>query len=167
MNTRAFAIAGPPASGKSTLLRVIPSIIKSSIAIDLELFESLVERRSVLDSMLRRTRNGILFFGVADVPFAEFADKGVDVIGLCTNDRDRYLERLKERNRADDKPDTDQSKHFCGCIRDLDLLRSKHQLKLEIDIFDARFEGNPVATAEFIAKEFSLPIYNSKECSDA
>lgn len=162
MNSRAFAIAGPPASGKSTLLRVIPSIIKGSIAIDLELFGPLAERRSVLDSMLSRTRNGILFFGVADVPFEEFPKKGVEVIGLYTNDRDRYFERLKERNRAFEKPDKHQSEHFCGCIRDLDLLRSNHQLKLEIDIFNASLEGNPEATAEYIAERLSLPIYNSK-----
>jgi len=164
MNIRAFAIAGPPASGKSTLLRVIPSIITNSIAIDLELFGPVpgpaeAERRSVLDSMLTKTRHGILFFGVADVPFAEFPGKGVDVIGLYINDRDRYLERLKKRNRDEGKLESDQSEHFHGCINALDILRSNHQLKLEIDIFDARFDGKPVATAVHIAKLLSLSTY--------
>ena len=116
-------------------------------------------RLGVLDSMLAQTRHGILFFGVADVPFDEFPKKGVEVIGLYTNDRDRYLKRLKERNQAGGKLDKDQSEHFCGCIKQLDFLRSKGQLKLPIDIFDARFEGNPVATAEYIAEQLSLPIY--------
>jgi hypothetical protein len=172
VNANAFALAGPPASGKSTLLRVIPSVIRSSIAIDLELFgpaPGLAQqvRREVLDSILATTRHGILFFGVADVPFAEFAHNGVEVIGLYTTDRVRYLQRLRDRNRAGGRPETEQSEHFRGCMGALDLLRRSNQLRLEIDIFDPRLEGRPVATAEFIANGLSLPTYDPAQRCDA
>ena len=172
MFAKAFALAGPPASGKSTLLRVIPSVIKNSMAIDLELFGpepgfALAVRRGLLDSLLATPRHGILFFGVAEVPFDEFARKGVGVIGLYTRDQNRYHERLRDRNRTAGRPEDDQFGHFTACMDAIDTLRNSGQLKTEVNIFAPNLEGKPFATAQLIAEQLSLPTYDTKYIHDA
>jgi hypothetical protein len=105
-----FVIVGPPAMGKSTLLRLIPSVIRFATAIDLELLMKCNsgEERGSVHAHVRHISampwNGPLFLGNAAAYFPFISSLGFRVIALHHPDHKKYLEWMNGRDRREGQP---------------------------------------------------------------
>lgn len=116
-----YALYGPPASGKSSLIRRLPTLGKDITAIDLELVER--DRRDPMLATLRATRfKGPLFVGAADRDYPQL--NGFRVILLLPLDKQRYLQNFAERSKREpEKANQDHERYY-----DLFLKHWGHQL---------------------------------------
>ena len=95
-------IYGPPASGKSTVLRSLAST-KDCTVIDLEQVAGSAgfarqNRITLLQKLAALRFGGDLFIGAADIDPSDFPP-GFRVVALLHTDKAQYLARVDQRNR--------------------------------------------------------------------
>lgn len=153
-----FVIVGPPAMGKSSLLRYIPSFVYRSTCIDLE--NTAFPRDP--DSLKRLARHLIgvgwtspLFLGNAAADSVDLALLGYQVIALHHNDREQYLQRMAERDSERGSPSQgDHWKHHQWLFHE-EMPRRKIKPFL-VDTLDPQFDGDVHGTIQHIVNHFHL-----------
>lgn len=115
--TKRIVLYGPPAVGKSTLLRMVTSIdderLKHAIAIDLENIPITLRPRAVHE-IFSWNAYGPLLVGAAELfPPVYFPWKEWRIVGLIPNNKEAYLERVERRNKENPgKANQNESKAY-------------------------------------------------------
>jgi len=101
MKHQKFLLVGPPAMGKSTILRLIPSVLDRATAIDLEHIGNAHNKElmhSLAGAWERLPWNGPLFLGCAAADSRVIAKYGFTVVALFHDDHQEYLDWMNERD---------------------------------------------------------------------
>lgn len=157
MNSR-FVLVGPPAMGKSSLLRFIPSIVERSTCIDLE--NTAFPRDP--DSLKRLARDLIgvgwtmpLFLGNAAADSVDLALLGYQVIALHHDDHEQYKQRMIARDsKSGSASQGDHWEHHRWLFHE-EMPRRKIE-PFFVDTLDPEFDDNIHATIRHIANRFQL-----------
>lgn len=135
---------GPPAVGKSTLLRCLHSAgddrLQKATVIDLESVQNACRERVVAD-ISNWNFCGPLFVGAANLfPPNHFPWQEWQVVGLLYKSEDRYLERVARRKAENaETADQDELNHF----RSIRTHVENNQRNIAVVVDPLNFEGKP------------------------
>ena len=110
-----FIIYGPPASGKSTLLRTLPKFVDNCTSIDLELIESKESRIALIQCLSGLDFKGPLFVGAADLAPKEFPPI-FRVVTLLYNEKSQYIARVARRIETNPNKANQNEEHLFACF---------------------------------------------------
>jgi hypothetical protein len=149
-----FIIYGPPASGKSTLLRILPTLFENCTSIDLEHVEDKEGRLVMLQHLACLQFKGPLFIGAADIAPKDFPDT-FKVVILLYREKSLYLERVVRRNKIRPSKAGQNEDHLFDCFTSVSASKTQW---LHID--PACFEEEHELMAKHILEKVGLSPKN-------